>query len=158
MPIRTIFSHARRWVTVVAEGDLFPADISELLRLIDRHGARSYVKLVDIRRVRSYTRPEGERTLATLVAQRARAGAVGSIAFVTGNNRPCEDAAQADAAAQIEGRPMRAFHEEPSACAWLEMQRIRPWGTATARGSTDPVSSTTAARVSCPTFPSPCRG
>lgn len=126
MPIRTIFSHTHRWITIVAEGDLFPADISELVRTIDSHGARSYAKLIDIRRVRSYIRPEGGRTLAELVTERARSGAVGGVAFVTGNNRPCEEAAQALAAAAAAARPMQVFHEEPSACAWLEKQRIRP--------------------------------
>ena len=59
MQIRTMFSHADRLVTVVVEGDLFPAQITELLQLIDRHDARAYAKLVDIRRLRSCVEPDG---------------------------------------------------------------------------------------------------
>lgn len=123
MPIRTMFFHAYRLVTVVAEGDVFPTQVAELVQLIDRHNARSYRKLIDLRRVRSCVKPEGESTLAALAVQRARTEAVGAIALIVGSHGPCEAAAREFMGVETEEGPIRLFRDEPAGWAWLQSLR-----------------------------------
>lgn len=118
--MRTMFFHGDRLMTVVAEGDLFPAQIAEVVQLIDRHNARSYGKLIDLRRMRSCVRPDGESTLATLATQRAQAAAVGAIALIIGNDGPYEAAACEIVGVGSEERPIRLFRDEAAGWAWLQ--------------------------------------
>jgi hypothetical protein len=120
VPIRTTFSHADRLATIVADGILFSADISQAVQLIDDHGARAYAKLVDIRRVTLCVAPAGDETVAGLAAWRAAAGRSGAIAVVVGHNRVLEGIAQGFADEGSERQPIRIFRDEPSAHAWLE--------------------------------------
>jgi hypothetical protein len=134
MPIEWTISHGARLVVAVAKGEMTAEHMRNFLLAIDREGARSYAKMIDVKGLTARFEPDQVGALAAVVREREVDSVVGPIAIVVGPG-PLADQARAFSERGHLVRPIRVFAELHEARRWLDQQRDK---TVAPRSASDP--------------------
>jgi hypothetical protein len=122
MPVQWRISHPRRLVLAWAQGELIRGELLTLVAAVDREGARSYPKILDVSRLTTIFPTDKLEAFAHIARVREATSAVGPVAIVagTGTARPQAELF-ADAGHVV--RPIRVFGEHHEARRWIRELR-----------------------------------
>jgi hypothetical protein len=118
MTLQWRISHPRRLVLALAEGEMGGGELLALVAAVDRQGARSYSKILDIRRLTTVFPTDKLEALAHIARLREADSAVGPVAIVAGTG-PARPQAEFFADAGQVVRPIRVFGEHHEARRWI---------------------------------------